>query len=94
MSVQAQDAVIDFYEEAKTIFKLSHKNIVKCLGLSREPHELPCLIFEFMECGSLEDVLAANRTKNFQNRKVLELSNVSCQSDKKMYIQIQPEKTA
>ena len=73
-----QGTIIEFYEEAKTTIKLNHSNVVRCLGFSKESHELPCLIFEFMDCGSLDDVLAANRTKNFENKSIWELSKVSC----------------
>ena len=72
-----QGSIVEFYEEAKTTIKLNHNNIVKCLGFSSESFELPCLIFEFMDCGSLEDVLATNRAKNLQERRILDLSNVS-----------------
>ena len=69
-------AVVDFYEEAKTTISLNHPNVVRCLGFSKEPHELPCLLFEFMDFGSLENILACNRTKNL-NSRAPKLKNVN-----------------
>ena len=60
-------AVVDFYEEAKTTISLDHPNVVRCLGFSKEFHELPCILFEFMNFGSLEKILACNRTKSLNN---------------------------
>ena len=70
-------AIYDFYKEAKTTLSFNHENVVKCLGFSKELDQLPCLLFEYMSYGSLEVVLASNRTKNFVNQKQLELTNVS-----------------
>ena len=67
----------DFYQEAATTIALDDPNVVKCLGFSKEPHELPCLLFEFMDFGSLENILASNRTRNFQNYRLPRLTNVS-----------------
>ena len=69
-------AVVDFYREAKTTISLDHPNVVKCLGFSKEPNELPCLLFEFMDFGSLENILAFNRTKNLKNCNAPKLNNV------------------
>ena len=69
-------AVVDFYEEAKTTISLDHPNVVKCLGFSKELHELPCLLFEFMDFGSLVKILACNRTKNL-NSLAPKLKNVN-----------------
>ena len=66
----------DFYKEAKTTLSFNHENVVKCLGFSKELDELPCLIFEFMSYGSLEVVLASNRTRNFVNQQQIQLTNV------------------
>jgi serine/threonine protein kinase len=68
-------AIDDFYKEAKTTLFFNHENVVKCLGFSKELDELPCLLFEYMSYGSLEVVLASNRTKNFQQQ--IKLTNVS-----------------
>ena len=76
ISLLVQGAIIDFYKEAKTTLGFKHENVVQCLGFSKEPNELPCLLFEFMSHGSLETVLASNRTRNFENNKQLELTNV------------------
>ena len=70
-------AVVDFYEEAKTTISLDHPNVVKCLGFSKEPNELPSLLFEFMDFGSLENILAFNRTKNLKNSRAPKLKNVN-----------------
>ena len=70
-------AVVDFYEEAKTTISLDHPNVVKCLGFSKEPNELPSLLFEFMVFGSLENILAFNRTKNLKNSRAPKLKNVN-----------------
>ena len=72
-------AVVDFYEEAKTTISLDHPNVVKCLGFSKEPNELPSLLFEFMDFGSLENILAFNRTKNLKNSRAPKLKNVNPQ---------------
>ena len=77
MCLLTQGAVADFYEEAKTTIQFKHENVVRCLGFSKEPNELPCLLFEFMEYGSLEGILATNRAKNFINDRILKLTNVS-----------------
>ena len=77
MCLLTQGAVTDFYEEAKTTIQLIHENVVRCLGFSKEPNELPCLLFEFMEYGSLEGILATNRAKNYINDRILKLTNVS-----------------
>ena len=77
MCLLTQGAVADFYEEAKTTIQFNHENVVRCLGFSKEPNELPCLLFEFMEYGSLEGILATNRAKNFINDRILKLTNVS-----------------
>ena len=72
-------AIDDFYKEAKTTLSFNHENVVKCLGFSKEPDELPCLIFEYMSYGSLEVVLASNRTRNFVKQQQIQLTNVrSC----------------
>ena len=44
LSLLTRGAVVDFYEEAKTTISLDHPNVVKCLGFSKEPNELPSLI--------------------------------------------------
>ena len=69
-------AIDDFYKEAKTTLSLNHENVVKCLGFSKEVDELPCLLFEYMSYGSLEVVLASNRTRNFVNQQQIQLTNV------------------
>ena len=69
-------AIDDFYKEAKTTLFFNHENVVKCLGFSKEPDELPCLIFEYMSFGSLEVVLASNRTRNFVKQQQIQLTNV------------------
>ena len=69
-------AIDDFYKEAKTTLSFNHENVVKCLGFSKEPDELPCLIFEYMSYGSLEVVLASNRTTNFVTQQQIQLTNV------------------
>ena len=76
MCLLTQGAVTDFYEEAKTTIQLNHDNVVRCLGFSKEPNELPCLLFEFMKYGSLDSILATNRA-NFTGEKILDLTNVS-----------------
>ena len=76
MCLLTQGIVTDFYEEAKTTISLRHENIVRCLGFSSEPHELPSLIFEYMDHGSLEEVLATNRTKKIENNELLKLTDV------------------
>ena len=70
-------AIDDFYKEAKTTLFFNHENVVKCLGFSKELDELPCLLFEYMSYGSLEVVLASNRTRNFVNQQQIKLTNVS-----------------
>ena len=72
-----ESALVDFYKEAKTTFSLKHDNIVKCLGFSKKPNELPSLIFEFMTYGSLDKILDSNRTKKFQTSCLPTLSYVS-----------------
>ena len=69
-------AIDDFYKEAKTTLSFNHENVVKCLGFSKEPDELPCLIFEYMSYGSLDVVLASNRTRNFVKQQQIQLTNV------------------
>ena len=69
-------AIDDFYKEAKATLSLNHENVVNCLGFSKESDELPCLIFEYMPYGSLEVVLASNRTKNFVKQQQIQLTNV------------------
>ena len=76
MCLLTQGAVVDFYEEAKTTILLKHENIVTCLGFSKKLHELPSLLFEFMTYGSLDTILASNRTRNFQNEFLPKLTNV------------------
>ena len=77
LSLHTRGAVVDFYEEAKTTISLDHPNVVKCLGFSKEPNELPSLLFEFMDFGSLENILAFNRTKNLKNSRAPKLKNVN-----------------
>ena len=77
MCLLTQGALTDFYEEAKTTIQFNHENVVRCLGFSKEPNELPCLLFEFMEYGSLEGILATNRAKNLVSDRILNLTNVS-----------------
>ena len=76
MCLLTQGIVTDFYEEAKTTISLRHENIVRCLGFSSEPHELPSLIFEYMDHGSLEEILATNRANNVENDRLLKLTDV------------------
>ena len=76
MCLLTRGAVVDFYEEAKTTISLDHPNVVRCLGFSKELHELPCLLFEFMNFGSLVKILACNRTKNL-NSLAPKLKNVN-----------------
>ena len=77
MCTLTQGAVVDFLQEAKTAMFLNHTNIVKCMGFSKEPYELPCLLFEYMDHGSLGDILVTNRTKSLHDDSYLKLSNVS-----------------
>ena len=77
LSLLTRGAVVDFYEEAKTTISLDHPNVVKCLGFSKEPNELPSLLFEFMDFGSLENILAFNRTKNLKINRAPKLKNVN-----------------
>ena len=72
-----EDAVTDFYKEAKTSISLKHENIVRCLGLSKQQNELPHLLFEFMSYGSLDNILENHRTKNSPNDQHTKLTNVS-----------------
>ena len=81
-------AVVDFYEEAKTTISLDHPNVVKCLGFSKEPNELPSLLFEFMDFGSLENILAFNRTKNLKNSRAPKLKNVNSLQFFLLFLQI------
>ena len=76
MCLLTQGAIMDFYEEAKTTICLRHENVVRCLGFSKEPNELPYLLFEYMDYGSLESILATNQARNFENERVLKLTNV------------------
>ena len=77
MCLLTQGALTDFYEEAKTTIQFSHENVVRCMGFLKEPNELPCLLFEFMEYGSLDGILASNRARQFNNESILKLTNVS-----------------
>ena len=77
MCILTQANVVDFLKEAKTAMLLNHTNIVKCMGFSKEPCELPGLIFEYMDHGSLGDILVTNRTKSLHNDSHIKLSNVS-----------------
>ena len=72
-----EDAVMDFYKEAKTSISLKHENIVRCLGLSKQQNELPHLLFEFMSHGSLDNILESHRTKNSPHEQHTKLTNVS-----------------
>ena len=72
-----EDAVIDFYKEAKTSISLKHENIVRCLGLSKQQNELPHLLFEFMTHGSLDIILESHRTKNSPHEQHIKLTKVS-----------------
>ena len=72
-----EDAVMDFYNEAKTSISLKHENIVRCLGLSKQQNELPHLLFEFMTHGSLDIILESHRTKNSPHEQPTKLSKVS-----------------
>ena len=53
----------DFYQEANTAISFDHPNVLKCLGMSDGPKELPFLLFEFMHFGDLATILAQNRNK-------------------------------
>ena len=72
-----EDAVVDFYKEAKVSISLKHENIVRCLGLSKQKNEQPHLLFEFMSYGSLDKVLERHRTKNSPHEQHTKLTNVS-----------------
>ena len=68
-------------ESAKSVIfierlELSHENILKCLGISNEPNNLPCLLFEFMQFGDLASILANTRTKNIQKTNLITLTDV------------------
>ena len=76
MCLLTQGSMVDFYDEAKTTICLNHPNVVNCLGFSKRPNELPCLLFEFMTYGSLDNILASNRTANFKNDGLPILTNV------------------
>ena len=76
MCLLTQGSLVDFYEEANTTIHLKHENIITCLGFYKKALELPCLIFEFMAYGSLDTLLACNRTKEFQKESSTELTNV------------------
>ena len=71
----SSDSVNDFYREANTAVTFDHINVLKCLGMSEEPKELPYLIFEFMHFGDLATILASNRV-NGQSEKVPLLTQV------------------
>ena len=72
------ESVSDFYREANTAVSFDHKNVLKCLGMSDGPKELPYLVFEYMHFGDLSTILASNRLKSErQNDKTLLLQQVS-----------------
>ena len=71
----SSDSVNDFYREANTAVSFDHINVLKCLGMSEEPKELPYLIFEFMHFGDLATILASNRV-NGQSEKAPLLTQV------------------
>ena len=72
------ESVSDFYREANTAVSFNHKNVLKCLGMSDGPKELPYLVFEYMHFGDLSTILASNRLKNErQNDNTLLLQQVS-----------------
>jgi len=54
-----QEDVIRFSKETSLNVQLSHPNIVKFYGLCVVPPAI-CLVFEYCELGSLEEVLQAN----------------------------------
>ena len=71
----SSDSVNDFYREANTAVSFDHINVLKCLGMSEEPKELPYLIFEFMHFGDLATILASNRVRG-QSQKAPLLTQV------------------
>ena len=78
-----EDAVADFYKEAKASISLKHENIVRCLGLSKQQNEQPHLLFEYMSYGSLNNILESHRTKNSlheQHTKLTKVSSLLCVS--------------
>ena len=77
ISLLTSEVMTDFYEEAKTAMRLNHENILKCIGISNEPNQLPYMLLEFMDFGDLASILANTRTKNIQNTSFPELTNVS-----------------
>ena len=72
-----EDAVADFYKEAKTSISLKHENIVRCIGLSKQQNKLPILLFEFMSHGSLNNILESHRTKNSPHQPHTKSTHVS-----------------
>ena len=71
----SSDSVNDFYREANTAVSFDHINVLKCLGMSEEPKELPYLVVEFMHFGDLATILASNRV-NGQSEKAPLLTQV------------------
>ena len=71
----SSDSVNDFYREANTAVSFDHINVLKCLGMSEEPKELPYLVFELMHFGDLATILASNRV-NGQSEKAPLLTQV------------------
>ncbi len=55
------ESLNDFYQEANTAISFDHENVLKCLGMSDEPKELPYLLFEYMRYGDLATILANHR---------------------------------
>ena len=52
---QHTEELKDFYLEAQVSFSLQHKNVLLCLGITRDI--VPWLVFEYMEHGDLAEIL-------------------------------------
>lgn len=54
----------EFYHEAQLMGNFNHKNIVKLLGVSVQNSATPCMLFEYMELGDLNNFLRECSRKN------------------------------